>query len=241
MSLDPFFDGALAAGYDALYRKRDVEGEVATVMRAADGWLPKPYSVLDLGCGTGRHIEELAGRGYRATGIDVSPALVDIARRRNPGERIEVADLRSYSLGESFDLAIALFGVLDYLPGISDVRRGLRQTAMHLRTGGMLYAVVSRAGAMQPEKQFVEVALEDGSQLLRWTSPSEYDHDRGVVKLTYDFLLLADGEVLARHREQHVMRGWTATELRLFLEEASFNVESLTTRGPTFHVLARRV
>jgi SAM-dependent methyltransferase len=239
-----FFSGVLAAGYDALYADRNVDAEVGTVLERVAGWLGGGnIDVLDLGCGTGRHIEALTARGYRTTGIDMSAALVDIARRRNPGARVEVGDLRSFALGQRFDLAIALFGVFDYLPTIHDVRAGLRSTAIHLSQGGVLYMVVSRAGAMQPVAQYREAKLDDGNVLLRWTKPGPYNADSGIVRLTYEFVVVDStrDNVLATHQETHVMRSWTATELRLFLEEAGFRCESLNVQEATFNVLARRV
>jgi SAM-dependent methyltransferase len=38
--------------------------------------------VLDVGCGPGRHVVALAERGMLALGIDITPAAVDLARRR---------------------------------------------------------------------------------------------------------------------------------------------------------------
>jgi ubiquinone/menaquinone biosynthesis C-methylase UbiE len=44
--------------------------------------VPVDQRVLDVACGTGRFLEELASRGYRATGVDISPQMLEVARRR---------------------------------------------------------------------------------------------------------------------------------------------------------------
>src|ERR1700754_4818764 len=49
-------------------------------------------SVVDVGCGTGRAVAELAARGARATGIDRNPAIIDVARQRHPDDDYRVAD-----------------------------------------------------------------------------------------------------------------------------------------------------
>jgi len=65
--------------------------------------------VIDLGCGTGRHLRELASRGIGGIGLDSSPALISAARRAEaPGVFFEVADVREPLGLDGFDAAICL-------------------------------------------------------------------------------------------------------------------------------------
>src|SRR5206468_11175401 len=75
--------------------------------------------VLDIGCGTGEHALMAAALGLPATGVDISPTAVAIARRkaseRNLPARFLVHDVLDLaSLGEQFDVALdcGLFHVL---------------------------------------------------------------------------------------------------------------------------------
>jgi SAM-dependent methyltransferase len=70
--------------------------------------------VLDVGSGTGRPVaERLVAAGHDVVGIDVSPVMVDIARRQVPGARFEVADVRTWaSPAGSFDAIAAVFSLL---------------------------------------------------------------------------------------------------------------------------------
>ncbi len=72
----------------------------------------KTQSILDIGCGTGRHAIELAKRGYRVTGIDLSENQLDRARQkaREAGVPIELMRLNACSLPfrNEFDFAIML-------------------------------------------------------------------------------------------------------------------------------------
>ena len=69
-------------------------------------------AILDIGCGTGRHSLELARRGYKVTGIDLSGSMISKARAIAEKENLEVdfleKDARSLNFFESFDLAIML-------------------------------------------------------------------------------------------------------------------------------------
>jgi len=74
--------------------------------------LPVGSSVLDMGCGTGRHAIELASRGYRVTGVDLSEGMLKEAMRKARDANVEVefvhADAREVALDRVFDAAICL-------------------------------------------------------------------------------------------------------------------------------------
>ncbi len=72
----------------------------------------KSVSILDIGCGTGRHAIELAKRGYRITGVDLSESQLARAREKAAKENLAVVfqkhDARDLPFKNEFDLAIML-------------------------------------------------------------------------------------------------------------------------------------
>jgi ubiquinone/menaquinone biosynthesis C-methylase UbiE len=72
----------------------------------------KSLSILDVGCGTGRHTIELTKRGYRVTGIDLSEAQLRRAREKAAKEMLDItflqADARCLPFESRFDAAIML-------------------------------------------------------------------------------------------------------------------------------------
>jgi SAM-dependent methyltransferase len=70
--------------------------------------LPSGGSILDIGCGSGEPIAGyFIGEGYEVTGVDSSPALVELCKARFPGQRWLVADMRTLSLGRRFEGLLA--------------------------------------------------------------------------------------------------------------------------------------
>ncbi|MCL5034464.1 MAG: class I SAM-dependent methyltransferase [Bacteroidetes bacterium] len=68
--------------------------------------------ILDIGCGTGRHTIELAKRGYRVMGIDLSESMLERAKQKASGEGVNVdfrkADARTLAYSKEFDIVIML-------------------------------------------------------------------------------------------------------------------------------------
>jgi SAM-dependent methyltransferase len=109
-------------------RDATVERDVDIILRLLD--LPSGSSVLEIGCGEGRLLRELARRGYRATGVDRSSKMIEAALAKNfDGAVVDylIADVREMPAAPRFDGAswYTSFGYEDDA-GNLDVLRGIR-------------------------------------------------------------------------------------------------------------------
>jgi SAM-dependent methyltransferase len=96
-----------------------------------------PIRILDAGCGSGRNMVELAHRGT-VTGIELSGASVEKARRRGCGEVIEGSVLEMPFADQSFDLAVSL----DVIEHLEDDLGALRELRRAVAPGGALLVTV---------------------------------------------------------------------------------------------------
>ena len=111
----------------------DVHGEAAFVASFA------PATVLDAGCGTGRVAIELARRGVDVVGVDLDPAMLQVARRKAPELDWRHADLATLDLGRRFDQVVMAGNVLLFVaPGAEAAI--VERMAAHLSPGGRLVA-----------------------------------------------------------------------------------------------------
>lgn len=108
--------------YLRLYGHRDVvEARLLLAALRREGLLPGPAeagSVLDLGCGAGRHSLELARQGYQVAGLDWSPPLLRKALDARPGgppPAFARADLGRLPLRPGAGVVLSLFTSLGYL------------------------------------------------------------------------------------------------------------------------------
>ncbi|MFB6550084.1 class I SAM-dependent methyltransferase [Streptomyces sp. NPDC056405] len=128
---------------------RDADVRRAWSARLAS-WLPaRPGDVLDLGCGTGSLSLLAAERGHRVTGVDLSPAMVALARAKLAGRDAVflTGDAAAPPVGEQRFDAVLVRHVLWTLP---DPGRVLRHWRELLRPGGRLVLVEGVWGTVDP-------------------------------------------------------------------------------------------
>lgn len=128
----------LARYYDIVYADKDYRKEALLLQSVAQKrGRSKGRNLLDVGCGTGRHIEHLR-RWYHCTGLDVSPDMLRIARKRLPGVTFVLGSMETLSLRERFDVVTVLFGALGYTRTRLRMERAVAKMAALLKPGGVL-------------------------------------------------------------------------------------------------------
>ncbi|MFH8499216.1 class I SAM-dependent methyltransferase [Streptomyces coeruleorubidus] len=143
--------GARAAGFDEEpdHGLRDPEVRRAWAARLRS-WLPgRAGDVLDLGCGTGSLSLLASEQGHRVTGVDLSPAMVTLARQKLAGRDAVflIGDAAAPPVGEQRFDTVLVRHVLWALP---DPGRALRHWAGLLRPGGRLVLVEGVWGTAGP-------------------------------------------------------------------------------------------
>ena len=108
--------------YDKFYAGKDYEGEITETLPHLKG-----KSIIDVGCGTGRHAEVLQKKGYEVFGVE--PCEEMAVRARTRGITVDA----SYPIGRMFDNAVLLFDVINFFP---DPATELKQIYVLLNPGG---------------------------------------------------------------------------------------------------------
>jgi SAM-dependent methyltransferase len=126
-----------ASFYDALYRFKDYGAAVGYLERILDDQAPGAKRLLDVACGTGRHLELLRER-YDVEGLDLNPALLEVARERCPGVAFHEADMADFSLEGRFDVVTCLFSSIAYVRTAERLRKAILCMRRHVNPGGVL-------------------------------------------------------------------------------------------------------
>ena len=185
--------------------------------------LPGVASACDLACGTGTTALQLARRGIRMWGVDLSPMMCRLAREKASRLRLPLhvihSDMRDLRLPEPVDLILCEFDALNHLTRKADLARVARAVARALRPGGHFYFDVNNRLAFQvvwPGAWFSErprVAIVMHGRYDR-------ERERGVSDVEW---FVREGKLWRRHHERIEQVAWTAAEIRQTLRAAGFD------------------
>lgn len=181
------------------YRERRDDAFYGEYAREANG------PVLELGCGTGRVLIPCARSGARMTGLDSSPAMLDVLERKLAAEPREVQDrvtvrtagLTDFNLDESFSLVTIPFRPFQHLVTVEDQMNCLTCVRKHLAPGGRFIfdifnpSVITLASSETSyRKEGQKFVLPDGRQVVSTDRFASRDLFRQVndIELIYEVM-----------------------------------------------------
>ena len=234
MDLQSFY-ALSSASYDEDYAALGYTEDIAFYRDlAVEGGGP----VLEMGCGTGRILLPTARAGIRIHGVDASPDMLAVLRRKLASEPKEVCDRITLSQGDvrdaqvegRFALVTAPFRVAQHLLTRDDQRAWLRNVKRHLAPGGALVFDVFQPDLSRfvaPSEWNLEIERTDaqsGHRLRRYARTVPHNALQLVeVEMRY-VAETAAGEPISQREGGFTFRWYTRGELENLLELEGFEV-----------------
>lgn len=189
-------------------------------------------SILDLGCGTGEHLNLLKENTSACIGIDNSIEMLNIAKKRFP-EKINFIrkNFRNFDFYNEFDVVISLFGSMVYLINDRDVDTFFWNTWRAMKPGGIgIFEVwnsipvkkirnkpVSLVSKLQYNDTLIE--RERGFELIE-------DSARTIVEVKYKYHIHKPGGSESVN-DTHIMRAFELNEILKFIKENGLVVKNI--------------
>ncbi|MHC4938586.1 MAG: class I SAM-dependent DNA methyltransferase [Planctomycetota bacterium] len=121
--------------YDDVYEGLDYEGSVRR-MRAIIEARTEGRTLLDVACGSGKHLSLFEDAGYEVEGLDLDPVILELARART-GAPLHVGDMCDFDLGRTFDVITNMFSSIGYAQTKERLHAALACVERHLNPGGV--------------------------------------------------------------------------------------------------------
>ncbi|MEZ0483768.1 class I SAM-dependent DNA methyltransferase [Fibrella aquatica] len=218
----------LAYLYDALYQTFiDYDAEFQLYETCFSTFNVK--SVLEIGCGTGHLASRFINAGYSYLGIDSSPEMLELARKRVPAAQFALADMRTLELGQTFDTVLITARSLSYILTNDQVLGTFRQLAKHLTPTGTLHFDFIDANSfmtgIDPKTVINHRALCDGQTYLRQSRYAP-DLETGFTWKWHSefFIEQAEQSLLPIAHDDATLRAFQPDEIRLLLKLAGLTI-----------------
>ncbi len=186
--------------------------------------------VLELGSGGGHLAHHLLSR-YAMTLVDLSPGMLAVSRRLNPGAPHVLGDMRDIRLGRTFD-AVLVHDAVDYMTTPQDLSAAFRTAFAHCRPGGVAVFFPDHvADTFEPVTDCGGSDAGDGRgvRYLEWRLPRE--PGATTARTEYTFTLRdADGSIRTVH-ETHITGLFPVAEWQRLLAAAGFQVSTARESG----------
>jgi SAM-dependent methyltransferase len=217
--------GELASWWPLVSPREDYAGEAAFYERVlVESCARRPRTLLELGSGGGNNASYLKRR-FSMTLVDLSPAMLAVSRRLNPGcEHVE-GDMLEVRLGRRFD-CVFIHDAVCYLTSEADLRRAMETAHVHCSPGGAVliapdfvrerFQPSTGHGGLDSRGELAGRAL----RYLEWT----WDPDPGDDTYVVDYAILLrerDGSVRLVH-DRHVEGLFSRMRWLRLLAEAGF-------------------
>ncbi len=186
-------------------------------------------TVLDMTCGTGSQVFYLTERGYKVTGSDFSPALLEQARKTAKAQNLDITfidgDMRNLHVGK-FDAVITMFNAIGHVLK-ADFIKTLRNIHGNLNDGGIYIFDIFNLGAITDDiidSFTMDIHTTKNGAKIRNQQHSEVDRENRLLTSHDHYAIMKDGQDPETYTNSFSLQIYTADELKEMLAKNAFEI-----------------
>lgn len=176
--------------------------------------------VLELGCGTGSFTVLMARLGYKMHGIDSSPEMIKVAKKKHPKSEYEVKDMRMLGICGKFSVAVSVCDTMNYLLDEFDLHAALMSVNKALKPGGIFIFDLKTESFY---KELGEEIYTDEKQVGEYVWENYYDEYTRDNEYYISFYIKS-GKKYRKYVEEHVQHAFKPEEIRTAASECGFEI-----------------
>ncbi|MGW7102403.1 class I SAM-dependent methyltransferase [Streptomyces sp. NPDC054838] len=223
---DQGYTGGAARLYDLVHqgKGKDYAREAADLAALVTAKVPGARSLLDVACGTGLHLEHLGGAFDTAEGLELSPDMREIARRRNPAATVHPGDMRDFALDRTYSAVTCMFSSIGHMRDQGELDAALSRFAAHLDPAGGVVVVEPWWFPRTFTPGFVGASIvEAEGKTISRVSHSRLEGD--ATRIDVHYLVAEPGRDITHLSETHLITLFERSAYERAFERAGLDVE----------------
>ena len=217
--------------YDLLYSDKDYMSEAKYVEDLINKNCTNAMSILELGCGTGKHADIFSDNGFIVHGVDDSAQMLNIAELKRSGKENNLSfthsKIQNLNLDKKFDVVSSLFHVMSYQTSNESLIEAFRVAKNHLKKGGVFIFDFWYGPAVLTDLPVTRVKrLRSGEIKVTRIAEPKLKPQLNIVEVNYDiYIQELISKKITQQKELHKMRYFFDPELEVIISKVGFQIK----------------
>jgi SAM-dependent methyltransferase len=185
-------------------------------------------NVLDIGCGTGKHLNFFKKDGYNVFGVDVSENMISEARKYlRQEEDLICCKASEFKFNKKFETIISLFHVMSYQTENDELEKVFQNVSEHLADGGLFIFDFWYGPAVLSDPPVVKIKrLEDDEVIITRITEPVMLFNENIVDVNFEVIIEdKKTKLVEKLHETHKMRYLFLPEIEMVANKAGLKVE----------------
>ncbi len=220
---------SFAETYDLLMQDVDYANRTNYLLSLFEKYGKKPTLLLDLACGTGSFSNEFAKRDIQVIGVDISPEMLNIAKKKSEKEGVDVLylcqDASELDLYGTVDGAVCCMDSINHITDKDILEKAFKKVSLFLEPDCLFIFDVNTPHKHKEILGNNTFVLEEDNIYCVWQN--EYFEQEALTEIALDFFTKQKDGKYTRTEQFIEERAYTTVELINLLENAGFSIEAI--------------
>jgi SAM-dependent methyltransferase len=226
--MDDVFGEVYSKYYNLLYKDKNYYEEyvyIREILKRHGGASGK--DILDIGCGTGKHLKFFKDDGFTVTGVDLSKNMIDEAKIYLAQDKnLLCCRASEFKFVKKFNTIISLFHVMSYQTDTNELEKVLISISNHLNDSGLFVFDFWSGPAVLLDPPVVRIKrLEDQNVKITRIAEPVMRYNENIVDVNYElFIENKKSNSLSKLTETHNMRYLFLSEIKHLSEKVKLSL-----------------
>lgn len=188
----------------------------------------EPQRILELACGTGNVMVELAKHGYEMWGLDRAKEMIEITKKKadKSGKEVNLfhGDMLNFSFDVKFDAVLCLYDSINYMLNRKELTKVFENVYSVLRSNGLfIFDVTTERNIVQ---HFHLQTFAENQEDFSYIWKNRYSYRDKICRTILTFFLRENDDFFKRYEELHLQKIFEVDEVEDLLEKTGYKLLS---------------